>query len=438
MGGIYGLAWLVCLSGCQLVFSLSSPAPTDATDATDAPDPGVAACPTAASSLVDPLRGSLGPGWETFKSMDNPSLSAVPDANGLVLTPGIDGQIGIYSLFAYDLERSRFGVRLVVDPVPSGENRVQFGLLEPGPRSREAPGVARSVEWTFENATLVATYFDGVARRDIAVGMPYDPALHQYLGFSHNDDTLRWEYSADGTTFLPAFEQVMPAFRMVRPYMRDIRADTVAAPVVATFSDLNSQITRAEACPASSLQSTFDQDDTFAWQPLRVDGCKIEVTGAVTMTGDQAPNYSCEYASTGLFQLIGSSFDIALRPFAPTIDGAEQYVDIESITRARITLRIYRENGILKIGGLALPEPEGTIQSLFDAPEAGERFLRFTGSRDLNGMDKLTLFTSQDGVNFAKRGEFAGLEGFDRSRVVLGGIGDPMTTGAFGGGGTPP
>lgn len=438
MGGMYGLAWLVCLSGCQLVFSLSPPVPTDATDdATDAAQPA-SACPTTASSLVDPLRGSLGPGWETFKSVDNPSLSAVPDANGLVLTPGVDGQVGIYSLFAYDLERSRFAVRLAVDKPPLGANRVQFGLLEPGPRSREIPGVARSYEWTLQDNMIVPTFFDGNTRGSLGVGLVYDPAVHKYLGFSHSDDTLRWEYSTDGTTFLPVFDQVMPAFRMVRPYMQDVRADAVAQPTVATFSDLNSGVTQADACPAAALQTTFDEDDAFAWQPLRVDGCKIVVSGAATMTVDQAATFRCEYASTGVYQLIGGSFDVALQPLVATSDGEELYVDIESVTLARVTLRIYRENGILKVGGLALPSPEATIQGLFDAPVAGERFFRFTGASDLNGKNKVTVLTSQDGGSFVKRGEFSGLEGFEKSRVVLGGIGGSTTVVAFDSVGAPP
>ena len=48
----------------------------------------------------------------------------------------------------------------------------------------------------------------------------------------------------------------------------------------------------------------------------------------------------------------------------------------------------------------------------------------------------MTLFTSLNGVDFVKRGEFAGLEGFEKARVVLGGIGiSPIV---FDGVGTPP
>lgn len=436
-GPMHRVAWLVCLSGCQLVFPLS-PAASDAPGEGDAPDGGPPkACTTRASSLVDPLRDSLRPSWVSFKSVDNPSLTAVSGPTGLVLTPGVGGLVGVYSLFAYDLDSSRIGVRFEVNTTATEDHRVRFGLLEPAPRSGEAPGVAHSYEWTLENNKLVATFFDGITRGSVGVGMDYEPLVHQHLGFSRSDDTLRWEVSTDGTTFTAMFEQAMPAFRMVRPYMQDERGNSVATPVVPTFSDLNSQITQAEACPAAALQTTFDQEDTFSWHALRVDGCRITVAdGAATMAVDQAANFRCEYASTGVYQLIGGSFDVALRPLQLTEDGDELYVDIESFALARVTLRIHRENGLLRVGGLAQPSPTTNIETVFAAAEAGERFFRFTGSLDLNNKHKVTLFTSLNGVDFVKRGEFAGLEGFEKARVVLGGIGiSPIV---FDGVGTPP
>ncbi len=216
------------------------------------------------------------------------------------------------------------------------------------------------------------------------VAIPFEPALHRYIGFREKQGKLHFVTSPDGVEFASLHTIDTPAFVSSFQAIMSVEG---AEGTVATIDDINGGVPSSYTfCPANQVSDRFAGANLSGKWNVFGSCANVDVTGGEVILVSN-PGGFCVLALSGLHNLINSEFVLELGSvfsgyYKLAIDGEQGEFIVE---RFDTELRV-RDC------------PNGVCGPPTVAPYVGERFLRLSGDSE----GRAVFSFSADGENYVE------------------------------------
>jgi hypothetical protein len=242
-----------------------------------------------ADDFEDGVQGDI---WDAAYASAGTSYAETGGELVLTLAPNAAAYVGYSATYFYDLRNNRTFAELVQAPGPGAvaglsADYTQLQYLHINVRD----GVVTASQDIAGTFSVVAT-------------IPYDAAMHRFLGFEERDGQLYFETSADGVTFTPFTQEADPFdLSLMRPEVYAGTQTPVPSPGVARFGSFNGTATGLGGCPISTLVDHFDDGIVpgHEWENSYVDPCctDSETGGVLAITTDGSVGQTARRSSAG-------------------------------------------------------------------------------------------------------------------------------------------